>query len=1307
MKRKIIALITIVAMIMSLVPAMAIAEGTITLSLVGEYPYDTVMGAKIKVESEASLSSDETIEYYLNGTKVGECDTPGEFEFESVAGTNKVVAAVVDADGEIVGISEPLVLDFMRYTPIPGRQSFSNDFDDGVFSKSYFLSYDSTTKGAPDPQIVVDDETGSNCMKVSISGSSHNGWEVRYPGKEAHNIFKSGRLVYEYDVKFENFNGSEARLFFIKSSTGGEWVGGGPAEGTGNSVWAPEGKFEKNRWYNVKVVVDIDNRTGDCYVDGILVKSATFGTNFTNVYFVHLPRFMRYGNNASTFYVDNITLTNYSEGYGVTGYTDYRGERYEGLDTFPHKGAGAVLKFEGEMSDISEDDFTFTADGENVDFDFIFDSDNNEAILAPTERFLGGEECKIEYSSLKTVDGMGAFGNSYVEFDVAPPREGPSMTVVGEYDFDNFLGTKINVSTTAELLEGEKIIYYLNDEKVGESDTDGDFSFYSVAGENVLSAKVIDEYNDVVAVSNSIVLEFTKFAPMSGESYSLGFDSDVFDENDFYEFEACNKGYIPEIVTDAEADGNCMKVSIAGDDYNGWEMRFPGNSLSNTFSTGWVVYEYDVKFENFNSGSVNLFSIKTDSDEFICDGPAKDTGAWSKAPDGAFETNKWYNIKAVVNLDDKDMDMYIDGNLVWSDNDLGEDFSNINYFTLPRFVNFEDDAHSTYLIDNISVANYGRAYEVSKYTEIDGERTEGLDSFPRKGGSVVLSFSELLTSMAKDDFEFKVGGKNIDFEFSYDSADNEVTLTPLVTFSGDENCVIEYTYRGDGASGETMWRFFVEPPRDDISISLVGEYDSDCFVGTKITTSTTANLLSGEKIEYYQNDIKVGESDSEGEFTFVSVSGNNTLTAKIIDEDGFVADEAEPIVLDSVRYNPVSGKSYFLGFDDGIFHESDFFEYSYWNKGYDPEIVVDSETNDNCMKVSMSGTDKLGWEMRFPGSGTSNVFSGGWVVFEYDVKFENFNGGSTRLFFIKTGGGGEWYVAGPAQNSGASNLAPDGKFEKDRWYNVKAVMNLETKTGDLYVDGVLTLGNQNLGDKFSNILYANIPRFMNYSNTLESTFYIDNISITNYGQTFDVKGYTEVAGERSESLDSFPLSGASAVLKFSDKMSTVKKDSFVFKVDGKDVDFDFGYNAETLEATLTPRVTFAGREKCTIEFPDLKTVLGHGHCSDNKVEFSVCPPEYGITSVDFADFVPGETGEVDIGVTNLTNLSESGIILVGIYENNKLLSVKTSALDTDAQSESSTRINLKIPESYDSEIHALRVYLMNKNTYLKLDSVIK
>lgn len=1307
MKRKIIALITIVAMIMSLVPAMVIADGAINLSLVGEYPYNTIMGAKIKVESDASLSSDETIEYYLNGTKVGESDAAGEFEFDSVAGTNKVVAKVVNSDGEIVSTSDPVVLDLMRYTPIAGRQSFSNDFDDGVFSKSYFFSYDSTTKGATDPQIVVDDETGSNCMRVSISGSTYNSWEVRYPGKEAHNIFKSGILVYEYDVKFENFNGSEARLFFIKSSTGGEWVGGGPAENTGNSVWAPEGKFEKNRWYNVKVVVDIDNRTGDCYVDGILVKSATFGTNFTNVYFVHLPRFMRYGNNASTFYVDNITLTNYSEGYGVTGYTDYRGERYEGLDTFPHKGAGAVLKFEGEMSDIAEDDFTFTADGENVDFDFIFDSDNNEAILTPTERFIGGEECKIAYSSLKTVDGMGAFGNSFVEFDVAPPREGPSMSVVGEYDADCFIGTKINVSTTAELLEGEKIFYYLNGEKVGESDTDGDFSFYSVAGENVLSAKVIDEYNDVVAISNSIVLEFTKFAPMSGETYSLGFDSNSFDANDFYGYNTTGKGYIPEIVTDAETDDNCMKVSISGAEYNGWEMRFPGSGLSNTFSSGWVVYEYDVNFENFNSGSVNIFSIKTDSDEFICDGPAKDTGEWSKAPDGAFETDKWYNIKAVVNLDNKEMDIYIDGNLVWSDYDLGEDFSNINYFTLPRFVNYEDDAHSTYLIDNISVANYGRAYDVFKYTEIDGERIEGLDSFPRKGGSVVLSFSELLTSMAKDDFEFKVGGKNIDFEFSYDSADNEVTLTPLVTFSGDENCVIEYTYRGDGASGETMWRFFVEPPRDDISISLVGEYDSDCFVGTKITTSTTANLLSGEKIEYYQNDIKVGESDSEGEFTFVSVSGNNTLTAKIIDEDGFVADEAEPIVLDFVRYNPVSGKSYFLGFDDGIFHESDFFEYSYWNKGYDPEIVVDSETNDNCMKVSMSGTDKLGWEMRFPGSGTSNVFSGGWVVFEYDVKFENFNGGSTRLFFIKTGGGGEWFVAGPAQNSGASNLAPDGKFEKDRWYNVKAVMNLETKTGDLYVDGVLTLGNQSLGDKFSNILYANIPRFMNYSNTLESTFYIDNISITNYGQTFDVKGYTEVAGERSESLDSFPLSGASAVLKFSDKMSTVKKDSFVFKVDGKDVEFDFNYNADTFEATLTPHTIFAGREQCTIEFPDLKTALGHGHCGDYKVEFSVCPPKYGITSVDFADFVPGETGEVDIGVTNLTNLSESGIILVGIYENNKLLSVKTSVLDTDAQSESSTRINLKIPESYDSEVHALRVYLINKNNYLKLDSVIK
>ncbi len=1305
MKRKIIALITIVAMIMSLVPAIAIADGTITLSLVGEYPYDTVMGAKIKVESDASLSDGEIIEYYLNNTKVGESDAPGEFEFESVAGKNKVIAKIIGSDGAVLGTSEPLVLDFMRYTPIPGRQSFSNDFDDGVFSKSYFLSYNSTTKGAAEPVIVEDAETGSNCMKVSISGSSHNGWELWYPGKEAQNIFKSGKLVYEYDVKFENFNGSEARLFFIKSTTGGEWVGQGPAEGTGNSSWAPEGKFEKNRWYNVKVVVDIDNRKGDCYVDGKLVNSHTFGTNFTNVYFVHLPRFMRFGGSASTYYIDNISLINYAEGYGTEGYTEYRGERYEGLDSFPHKGASAVLKFAGEMSDITEDDFTFTANGKNVDFDFIFDSDNNEAILTPTERFLGGEECKIAYSSLKTVDGMGAFGNSFVEFDVAPPREGPSMTIVGEYDADCFIGTKINVSTTAELLEGEKIFYYLNDEKVGESDTDGDFSFYSVAGENVLSAKVIDEYNDVVAVSNSIVLEFLKFAPMSGETYSLGFDSDVFDGNDFYEFESCNKGYIPEIVANDETDGNCMKISISGEDYNGWEMRFPGSGLSNTFSSGWVVYEYDVNFENFNSGSVNLFSIKTDSDEFICDGPAKDTGVWSKAPDGAFETDKWYNIRTVVNLDNKEMDMYIDGNLVWSDYDLGEDFSNITYFTLPGFVNFEDDAHSTYLIDNISVANYGRAYDVYKYTEIDGERYEGLDSFPRKGGSVVLSFSEILTSMVKDDFKFRVGGKDIDFDYDFDSVNNEVTITPLVTFMGDEICVIEYTYRGTGASGETMWRFFVEPPRDDITLTLVGEYDNDSFMGTKIQTTTTANLLDGEKIVYYHNGNKVGESDSSGDFIFESVSGENILSAKIVDADGYVMDESEPVVLDLVRYNQVNGKRYFLGFDSGEFSEGDFYEYSYWNKGYTPEIVVDDETADNCMKVSISGTDKVGWEMRYPGAGTSEAFSGGWVVYEYDVKFENFNGGAVRLFFVKTGGGGEWVVAGPAQNTGASNLAPEGKFEKDRWYNVKAVMNLDTKTGDVYVDGVMTVKNHSLGDRFSNILYVNLPRFLNFSDSAESTYYIDNISITNYGQTFDVTGYTEKDGERSEGLDSFPLSGASAVLAFSEKMVTMKKDNFLFKVDGESVDYDFEYDSLNNEITLTPLVTFSGREKCAIEYTGLETVLGHGVYGDSSYNFSVCPPKYGISYIGKSDFVPGQSSAITVGIANLTDAAKTGIILVGIYENNKLLSVKTTVLETGVQSENNALINLKIPESYDSDTHTFRAYLMNRNNYLKLDSV--
>ena len=121
----------------------------------------------------------------------------------------------------------------------------------------------------------------------------------------------------------------------------------------------------------------------------------------------------------------------------------------------------------------------------------------------------------------------------------------------------------------------------------------------------------------------------------------------------------------------------------------------------------------------------------------------------------------------------------------------------------------------------------------------------------------------------------------------------------------------------------------------------------------------------------------------------------------------------------------------------------------------------------------------------------------------------------------------------------------------------------------------------------------------------------------------------------------------------------------------------------------------------------VRIIDAHGHCGDYKIEFSVCPPKYGITSVETEEFISGSSSQVSIEISNLTALDKTGIILVGIYEGNKLLTVKTSNVAVDAQSVETVDINLTIPESYDNDIHTLRVYLMNSSNYFKLDSVIK
>lgn len=488
-----------------------------------------------------------------------------------------------------------------------------------------------------------------------------------------------------------------------------------------------------------------------------------------------------------------------------------------------------------------------------------------------------------------------------------------------------------------------------------------------------------------------------------------------------------------------------------------------------------------------------------------------------------------------------------------------------------------------------------------------------------------------------------------------------------------------------------------------ITLTLDGEYPYDSFPGTKLKAVSETVLEGEEKIFYYLNGNKVGESSEAGEFVFESVAGENILTAEVVDASDVPLCTSEPIKLELARYTLLEGKRYPLDFENGKFNSADFYEYSYWNKGYTPEIVTDEDTGSYVMKVSITGKSYAGWELRYPGSGLSNAFTGGWAVYEYDVKFANFNGGNVRLFFIKTSGGGELVAGGPAQNTGATTWAPDGKFETDKWYNVKCVVNLDEKTADVYVDGIPVLTDIVLSDKFSNIMYYNLPRFMAFSDTLDSTYYIDNIVVSNYAQTFDVTAFTDTQEGRVDGIDNFPLEGASAILKFSEKMATMYKNNFIFTVDGRSVDFEFEYDADSKEAKITPAISFNGREKCKITYIGLKTSQELGAKGDTFIEFSVGAPKYGIASITHSGITADENCEVMINVNNVTDKDEESIVLLGLYDNNALLSVNAVAVKVLAGNEEDIPLTISIPNNYEGENHHLCAYLMSADTYFKID----
>ena len=101
-----------------------------------------------------------------------------------------------------------------------------------------------------------------------------------------------------------------------------------------------------------------------------------------------------------------------------------------------------------------------------------------------------------------------------------------TLSLNGSYAGDTFPGTKIKVTSVANLEAGERVVYKLNGEKVSESDGAGEFMFESVSGKNMLTAEIATSSDEVICTSNSIELDFLEFAIIPGKAkYEYDFEN--------------------------------------------------------------------------------------------------------------------------------------------------------------------------------------------------------------------------------------------------------------------------------------------------------------------------------------------------------------------------------------------------------------------------------------------------------------------------------------------------------------------------------------------------------------------------------------------------------------------------------------------------------------------------------------------------------------------------------------------------------------------------------------------------------------
>ena len=239
-----------------------------------------------------------------------------------------------------------------------------------------------------------------------------------------------------------------------------------------------------------------------------------------------------------------------------------------------------------------------------------------------------------------------------------------------------------------------------------------------------------------------------------------------------------------------------------------------------------------------------------------------------------------------------------------------------------------------------------------------------------------------------------------------------------------------------------------------ITIEIEGlPYSENTLPGTSINTKSTAALNPGQKIAYFHNDEKVGESSVAGSFNFTSVEGENKIQAKIMSGDNVLA-ESNVITLDFplLRKGRVIKSSPLSSVDNSKIFENGFLS-SGWASFTDDPAGTGAE---KVLRVKEPTPAAPAVTLPFASfSGGESISVSGVVRADFEFYASHFQG-TVYSTYIGVNCGCYHSRAGYADwpSGKATNASRNYTYPKGKWLKMSIVVDNRSKTYDIYADGI-------------------------------------------------------------------------------------------------------------------------------------------------------------------------------------------------------------------------------------------------------------